>query len=118
MENLYYFTSMNFSDFFRKKPAADNANKESVQLSNGIELSHRLAPYKGLIEKTALPFVRITATPAGNLSITQSNFAGTPYWPAGKEYPKDGEGKHMCLLSQLNFAKITHLKGYCGKGIM
>lgn len=110
---------MKFFDFFRKKPTASSPNTSSITaLPNDINLSPALAPYKTQIEKTALPFIRIEATPNEGLSFTQSKFAGKPYWPVSRPYPTDGEGNYMFLLAQLNFSEIPSLEGYPQKGLL
>jgi uncharacterized protein YwqG len=120
VKNLLYISAMNFFDFFRKKkkiiPEATAHNR--AVLPNGIVLSPELSAYESLILKTAIPFVRIEAKPADDLSITESSFGGNPYWPKDMNYPKDGEGNEMLLLAQLNFLEIPHLDGYPEKGIL
>lgn len=111
---------MKFFDFFRKKDSIVPATNNTIKavLPNGIELSPELSTYKELIEKTAIPFIKIEATPSKNLAITQSNFGGRPYWPTILSYPTDEKESPMFLLAQLNFAEIPSLQGYPNEGIL
>lgn len=109
---------MNFSRFFRKKPIANRLPTVAAKLPDGVELSPELSAYKAQIGAAALPFIRIEATPAEALSLTESKFAGTPYWPAHLPYPKDSNGEPMLLLAQLNFSEIPPLEAHPDKGLL
>lgn len=108
---------MNFFDFFRRKKNPERDNTGAV-LSNGIALSTALTAYLPQIEASALPFVRIQATPAENLFLFDSKFGGYPYWPKGLPFPKDSNGNYLVPLAQLNFSQMPLLDGYPDKGIL
>lgn len=109
---------MNFFDFFRKKRPENDPSTVKENLPNGLALSPVLSAYKAQIESSALSFIRIDATAAESLSLTQSKFAGTPYWPAHLPYPRDSKAEPMFLLAQLNFSELPPLDGYPDKGLL
>jgi len=110
---------MKFFDFFRKKQLGEESHTVGpVILSNGVQLSKELVPYLHTIEKSALPFIQIKASPEEKLSLTQSKFGGRGYWPTGDPYPTDTNGKYLFLLAQLNFEEVPPLPGYPQKGLL
>ncbi|OLY95011.1 hypothetical protein BUE76_21505 [Cnuella takakiae] len=87
-------------------------------MPDGKTASPQLAALLPRLEPFALPCIRIKATPANSLTLTDAKFGGYPYWPAGKPYPADSEGRYLYLLAQLNFAQIPKLEGYPDKGLL
>lgn len=106
---------MKFLDLFRKKKAASpGANNAAGRKA----LTPEIAAYRSQVKASALPSVHIKARPASNLFLFDSKFGGLPYWPAGRPYPTDGNGKPLFLLAQLNFSQIPSLEGYPDKGLL
>ena len=89
-----------------------------VEVAPGVFLPERLAPYWPTLRRSELPVIRIEATPAANLPVTDSKFGGRPYIPAGHSNPVDTKGEPMMLLAQLNFGDMPRLKGYPNNGIL
>lgn len=80
-----------------------------------------LEEFKSEIEKFKLETVRITAIPNVNkspLSLKQSKFLGTPFFPIRLEYPKNKLGKPLIMWAQLNFEEIPDLINFPQKGIL
>jgi len=80
-----------------------------------------LEEFKSEIEKFKLETVMITATPNINkipLSLKQSKFLGTPFFPRSLEYPRNRLGKPLIMWAQLNFEEIPHLENFPQKGIL
>ena len=55
--------------------------------------------------RTACEHYRLVLNEEREPSITGSKIGGKPYWPAGKEYPTDEQGRPMLMVMQLNCAK-------------
>ena len=106
------------SDQPASSPLPPKPSSLPEQPFKGITLSSELLSVAPQILQSGLPFVRIKATPAETLGVTQSKFAGVPYWPKGLSYPTDSEGQYLFLLAQINFAEVPPLAGYTGKGIL
>jgi len=106
---------MKWFDFFRKKKAVVQGKGDATKHK---ALSPETVAYRLQVRASAMPCVRIEATPADHLFLFDSKFGGLPYWPAAKRYPTDGNGKPMALLAQLNFSQIPALAGYPDKGLL
>jgi uncharacterized protein YwqG len=89
-----------------------------IALPPGIELSGELLPHWPAIEKTALPLIRIQATPNDELSATTSKFGGSMYTPRGTTWPVNSRGEALLPLAQVNFSEMPPLAGYPQKGIL
>ena len=55
--------------------------------------------------RTACEHYRLVLNEVREPSINGSKIGGIPYWPAGKEYPTDEQGRPMLMVMQLNCAK-------------
>jgi uncharacterized protein YwqG len=93
-----------------------NLFNKKTEVAPGFALSKRLTPYWPQIESTRLPYIKIEAKPADNLSFAQSKFGGPPVLPKDFAYPTDTDGKPMFPLAQLNFAEMPTLEGFPAKG--
>lgn len=87
-----------------------------TEVSPGIQLSRKLAPYWPQLQTTLLPYIKIEATPAAHLSPAQSKFGGAPLLPAHIPWPTDSNGKRMFPLAQINFAEVPQLEGFPTQG--
>jgi uncharacterized protein YwqG len=67
-----------------------------------------LAKFSSEILASLKSFIKISPeASASNLSVIQSKFAGTPYWPYEfSSYPKDAQGNPMKLVAQINFEEV------------
>ena len=55
--------------------------------------------------RTACEHYRLVLNEEREPSITGNKIGGKPYWPAGKEYPTDEQGRPMLMVMQLNCAE-------------
>lgn len=61
-------------------------------------------------EMTAKTVIFIDRKPDNVLpSLTDSKLGGVPYWDMQKEYPTDGDGRKMMMISQINFSQLRDL---------
>jgi uncharacterized protein YwqG len=109
---------MSLFDFFRRKKTPLPETLPEALLPKSSFPSPRLAALLQQLERYARPCVRIKATPADHLALTDSKFGGLPYWPAGKPYPVDSYGQYLYLLAQIDFAQVPPLEGYPNKGLL
>jgi len=80
-------------------------------------LPKELESFRFEIEDTLLSAMIIT--PYKRLTtLTESKFAGEPYLPYYRTYPKDITGESMRLLAQINFAEMPPLKDFPSQGIL
>ena len=56
-------------------------------------------------KRTAISHYRLVLNEEREAVITGSKVGGKPYWPAGKDFPVDADGKKMLLLMQVNCAE-------------
>ena len=71
-----------------------------------------------LIRNTCQEYIAISAQPADNLKIWESNFGGLPYLPKGYTYPCKSTGEPLHLLAQLNFIDMPYLETFPREGIL
>lgn len=57
-------------------------------------------------KSTMKEVIKIKATVKEDMGLTDSKFGGYPYWPTGKEYPVNDEGKKLILLAQINLKDV------------
>lgn len=87
-------------------------DKTSLQLPEAFE------QYRSIVQDTLIPVVKVSTTER-ETSLFESKFAGDPYFPASKEYPKNDEGAPLKLLAQINFEEVpVHLPHFPHKGIL
>jgi uncharacterized protein YwqG len=82
------------------------------------DLLPELEEYRGQIEATIRPYIKIVAKPENNLGPWQSKFGGIPYLPKSAQYPKNSKGQPLFLLVQINFAEIPKLESFPKHGIL
>lgn len=61
--------------------------------------------FREAIEDTIQPVIHITTVERAT-TLFESKFAGDPYFPVTKEYPKNPKGQPLKLLAQINFAEV------------
>ena len=57
-------------------------------------------------QRTLTDHYRLVLNEERRPEITGSKIGGTPYWPADKEYPVDGQGKPMLMIMQINCGEL------------
>lgn len=82
-----------------------------------LTLPKELEIYRDQIESTVKPAVKISTSKVKS-DIYQSKFAGNPYMPKTKDYPRDANDRPMKLLAQLNFEEIPPLDSMPKQGIL
>lgn len=100
---------MGILDIFKKKAdAASTADTGSgvagaeVNALNTDRLDQIVAYVR---EHYSKPVIRIQATRAENLPITESKFGGYPYWESGREIPRNGNNEPLFMIAQINFGR-------------
>ena len=58
-----------------------------------------------ITRRTSCEHYRLVLNEERQPKATDSKIGGKPYWPAGKEYPCDSQGKPMLFLMQINCAE-------------
>jgi uncharacterized protein YwqG len=91
---------------------------EKIEVFPGFYIPAALAMHWPEIEKTKRSYISISATPTGDLSLTQSKFGHYPYMPLDFEYPKDAEDRYMFPLAQINCNELPALEGYPASGYL
>lgn len=72
-------------------------------MENVSERALRIA--KEINKRTCQEHYKLVLNEERNPVITGSKIGGKPYWPDGKEYPVDTQGKPMLMLMQVNCAE-------------
>lgn len=70
------------------------------------------------MERSKLPYVRISAKKAAHTPPWASKYRGAPYWLIDKPFPMDSRGEPLILLVQINFAEVPKLESYPAHGIL
>lgn len=83
-----------------------------------VELSPQLEKFRGKIEATVKPFIKILPKKNSKLTWWQSKFGGLPYLPKGYEYPRGANGRPLFLLAQINFYEVPYLASFPQSGIL
>lgn len=83
-----------------------------------LDLPEALASYETQIRNSVKPFVRILAQPASELTVLQSKFGGFPYWPEGRDYPKDAKENPLYLLAQINCTELPPVENFPSSGLL
>lgn len=60
---------------------------------------------EAITKRTAAEHYRLVLNEERKPVITGSKIGGIPYWPAGKDFPVDEQGKKMLMLMQINCAE-------------
>ncbi|MBW9158487.1 YwqG family protein [Clostridium tagluense] len=82
-----------------------------------IELPKSLEKFRGEIEKTIKPYIKIKLQEQKTMPW-ESKLGGNPYLEIGIEYPKTSKGEYLRLLAQVNFEETPHLDPFPSKGIL
>ncbi len=112
-----------FDSLFRKnkrqqEPLNESYLLEQVEVAPGIILPKLFADRWPEIQKSAIAFASIKATPKEDLALEESKFGHYPCMPLDFDYPKDSEGRFMFPLAQLNCRDIPSIEGYPETGYL
>lgn len=77
-----------------------------------------LAPAALALERSQRPLLRIALEPMAKDETRASKVGGRAYWAAGREYPRDAQGRPMALLAQVDLAAAPKMPGYPERGLL
>ncbi|MGM9948984.1 MAG: YwqG family protein [Lysinibacillus sp.] len=71
-----------------------------------FSLPKQLEEFRHILEQSVMEYMKITVVDEAPY-LTSSKLAGLPYLPKGTSQPRDGAGKYMILLAQINFSEAA-----------
>lgn len=75
--------------------------------------------WQAILDKNALPILKINLADTPITHVTQSKFGGLPYWPKDRDYPVDKEGNALNFIAQINFYELPEkLENYPTNGLL
>lgn len=77
-----------------------------------------LVPAALALERSQRPVLRIALEPMARDDARASKVGGRAYWAAGREYPRDPQGRPMSLLAQIDLAAAPKMPGYPERGLL
>ncbi|QWP76149.1 DUF1963 domain-containing protein [Lysobacter sp. K5869] len=77
-----------------------------------------LAPAALALERSQRPVLRIALAPMAQDEARASKVGGRAYWAAGRDYPRDAQGRPMNLLAQIDLAATPKMPGYPERGLL
>lgn len=77
-----------------------------------------LAPAALALERSQRPLLRIQLTPMARDETRASKVGGRAYWAAGREYPRDPQGRPLSLLAQVDLGAVPKMPGYPERGLL
>ena len=83
-----------------------------------FKLPRAIEKYRLRFLATALPFFRITPLKESIQNNTQSRIGGRPFLPPGVDYPRDGAGRPLIFLAQINFEEAPGLSPFPPDGLL
>lgn len=92
--------------------------KAALKDINEAPLPDVLTPYRERITKTERSMIAIGIENQPPDDLLASRIGGLPWWPAAKPYPRDGKGKPLYLLVQINFAEVPPLEPFPSSGLL
>ncbi|NUO74910.1 MAG: DUF1963 domain-containing protein [Lysobacter sp.] len=96
---------------------ASASNDPAVQARAERAADEVLAPLRPRLDATARPVLDIELSAMADDELKASKVGGRPYWAAGREYPRDPEGRPLVLLAQIDLAE-ARLAGYPQTGLL
>lgn len=76
------------------------------------------SPDASAIKATELPMLAAGFDGSPPRFSTSSQLGGVPWWPAGKPFPLDSEGRPLMLLTQLNLAELPPFEPLPRSGLL
>lgn len=103
--------------------AVAKAKPDSAAPGCGSSDEHRqakaaLVPAALALERSQRPVLRIALEPMARDDARASKVGGRAYWAAGREYPRDPQGRPMSLLAQIDLAAAPKMPGYPERGLL
>lgn len=77
-----------------------------------------LAPAALALERSQRAVVRIELEPMAGDEPRASKVGGRAYWAAGRDYPRDPQGRALSLLAQIDLAAAPKMPGYPERGLL
>ncbi|ALN56982.1 hypothetical protein GLE_1625 [Lysobacter enzymogenes] len=77
-----------------------------------------LAPAAPALERSRRAVARIALEPMAADELKASKVGGRAYWAAGREYPRDPQGRALSLLAQIDLAAAPKMPGYPARGLL
>lgn len=77
-----------------------------------------LVPAALALERSQRAVLRIALEPMARDDARASKVGGRAYWAAGREYPRDPQGRPMSLLAQIDLAAAPKMPGYPERGLL
>ncbi|MEI2454519.1 DUF1963 domain-containing protein [Lysobacter firmicutimachus] len=77
-----------------------------------------LAPVAAAMQTSQRPVARIELSELKTDALRLSKVGGRAYWAAGRDYPRDPQGRPLFLLAQLDFAELPVMPGYPQQGLL
>lgn len=102
----------------KKQQADERLLLDEVEVAPGIVLPRAFAEYSLDIQKAAITFAKIKATPGNSIPLQASKFGHYPCIPLDFEYPKDSSGQYMYPVAQINCRDIVFLEGFPHSGYL
>jgi uncharacterized protein YwqG len=82
------------------------------------QLPPEMARHAAAIERSRLPYIRLSLRKPDQLAPWNSSLGGAAYLPKGQAYPVGPDGARLALLAQLNFSEMPALDGYPARGML
>lgn len=77
-----------------------------------------LAPIEPALQDTQRPVAQLALETMKVDDIAVSKVGGRAYWAAGRDYPRDAQGRPMFLLAQLQLSELPKMPGYPERGML
>ena len=77
-----------------------------------------LAPVAEAVQASQRPVARIELSELSTDAPRLSKVGGRAYWAAGRDYPRDPQGRPLFLLAQVDFAELPAMPGYPRRGLL
>lgn len=77
-----------------------------------------LAPAALALERSERPVLRIALETMANDQLLASKVGGRAYWAAGRDYPRNPQGRPLSLLAQIDLGQAPKMPGYPERGLL
>lgn len=112
-----------FQDAEQASAAQPAGETDAAAPACGSSDEHRrakavLAPAALALERSQRPLLRIALEPMAKDETRASKVGGRAYWAAGREYPRNPQGRPLSLLAQIDLAAVPKMPGYPERGLL
>lgn len=73
---------------------------------------------QAIFDRNIMKMAKIQTDESTEPGLTDSKFGGEPYWPKGKDFPKDAESKQLAMIVQINCADVPAFLGWPKQGLV